>query len=198
MADETKTPVFEDIEFSDAPTKVYPTIKGGTYDAIFIGFETVEKPQYKIDKELLDHPDEEPDPHMYRWTFRITEVVELHDTDADGNDVTRMVTNHEISDRCNRKWHERSTAGKWAAGIAGIDKYEPAKMRAAGFTSTKAMYNRPCRIIVTEVKSQRTGGWFNYIKGVESATAGRGGGRGTGRASAPVVEGGLGLDEEDF
>jgi hypothetical protein len=186
MADETKTPVVEDIELSDfgsnGGTQDWDTAPEDNYTLELIGWETVAKPPHKIESEAARNATEgktkQIDPQQWQITFKIA------DSEWDGITIKTWV---------NRTFHENSTAGKIAAALAGLEKYDRSAMIDAGYGSIKTLFGKRCKGDVVE--KEKDGITRNYINGFKRLPPVRARGQ---RATAPVAEDGLGLEEEAF
>jgi hypothetical protein len=151
MADsmQNEAPDFEDIEFSAPPPRDFTTIPEDDYVLECIGFTTVDKPPHVIESEAVKKKKtvEEIDPQQWEWLFKVAEGKFAGET---------------LKDWTNRTWHEKSSAGIYAAALAGLEKYDRAAMIARGFASTRALLGKQLKATVVEV--ERTEGVFrNYI-----------------------------------
>src|SRR5690242_14579861 len=106
MADNTTTVAeFEDIEFTASQGQDYTTIPEDDYILELIGFKTTEKPAQRIEFEAQQKKKsiEEIDAYQWEWLWCV----------ADGE-----YTGETLKDWTNRSWHEKSTAGIYAAALA--------------------------------------------------------------------------------
>ena len=141
-SDEAKELEFDDVEFEGgAESAPVETVPEDTYYAKLVGFRaSVDKPDWKIDSDLLKEQKKHPattrediDPKQYEFTFEISAG------EYAGTRLTMFA---------NRTFHERSTAGMVAAALMGMDKFVRSVMQAQG--GTRILYNKPCRIDVVE------------------------------------------------
>lgn len=121
-------PAATDIEYEELPSGIYP--------ARLIGFRQVEKPAFKIQQELLRHPEKDPDKLQWQWSF-----------EAVWDDA--LVP---IGEWTSRSWHKRAKAAAIACALLGVTELP----RGAGFT-TKGLIGLPCQLFVVEGKEKDDG-----------------------------------------
>lgn len=157
---ETKELVFDDVEFEGgAELPERETIPEDTYQAVLVGFRSdVDKPDWKQQQELANlvrkNPDAtlaDVDPKQYEFVFEIS---------AGEYAGTRL------AQYANRTFHEKSTAGKIAAALMGMDTFMRSVLQAQG--GTRILKGKPCRIDVVEKATKRDPNELrNYIQDVK-------------------------------
>jgi hypothetical protein len=153
----------------------FDPIPAGAYTGKLTNFRVVDKPEWKVEGDRVRNPEREVDLKQWEWTFLLTE----------GEYAGEVLT-----DYTSRSWHERANAHKHAAALLDKPRLDPVEG-----LSTKQLIGKACQIWVTVNTSQKTGKARNYVDKILPVPKPR---LRSQRASAPVVEGGLGLDEEDF
>jgi hypothetical protein len=119
--------------------EVIPT---GAYIGRLVSFGVVEKPAWKIQSDMLHHPDKEPDKAQWAWEFEITE-----------GDFAEA----KISDFTSRSWHSKSKASSHACALLNV----PILPRGQGL-STSRLVGLPCQIWI-EAKENQKGEERSYI-----------------------------------
>lgn len=152
MSDNTQTgeaQVFEDVEFTAPAPQDFTTIPEDDYILECIGFQTVDKPQSRIEYEAKQKKKEidQIDPQQWEWLWQVAEGDWLGET---------------VKDWTNRSWHEKSTAGIYAAALAGLEKYDRQDMINKGYASTRALLGQRLKATVVEVENKE-GALRNYI-----------------------------------
>lgn len=130
---------FDDVEVNVNTSEPQETIPAGVYNARLVGFKSeVKKPDWKITGA------EGEDIYQYEWTLEIT------DGEFEGM---------RFRDFTNRTFHEKATAGKYAAALLGVPTLLPGMV-----DSTRALAGKTCQMWLVEVESKKVPGDFrNYI-----------------------------------
>lgn len=139
----------------------WPVIPNDTYYARCISRATVEKPQRKVDSELemkrKDNPEATIDDiDLHQWKF----MMRVSRGEQEG---------FELPYYCNRTttWHEKASATKLVAALAGLDKYDRTTLVEKYGTLEGLIAVQPeCRIEVALYEGKTDGKWRNAINAV--------------------------------
>ena len=121
----------------------YEPVPSGAYPGKLVNFRVVDKPDWKVEQDLIRNPEKPPDKCQWEWSFVITEGE---------------YAGAELTDYTSRSWHERANAHKHAAALLGKPRLDPVEG-----LSTKQLIGRGCQIWVTESTSQKTGKTRSYV-----------------------------------
>lgn len=151
---------FDDVEFTAQSEQDWTTIPEDDYILEVVGYRVVDKPAYVIEREALQKkkPLEAIDPQQWEWTWEV----------AEGE-----FKGEQVKDWTNRTWHEKSSAGIYAAALAGLEKYDRAAMVDKGYGSMRALMNKRIKAFVTETETKEGGKFRNYIKNPRRLSPGR-------------------------
>lgn len=138
MADTAQAPVIDDVEFIVPETGDFETMPAGAYPAKLIGFQIVDKPEWK-----LTGADGE-DKQQWKWTYEVT------DPEWEGKKLDNFTS---------RSLHPMSNGHKHAAALLGVPELH------TGMGSTKMLIGRACQLIVIE-KANTKGEARNYINSI--------------------------------
>jgi hypothetical protein len=130
---------FDDVEVNVNTSTPQETIPAGVYNARLVGFKSeVKKPDWKITGA------EGEDIYQYEWTLEIT------DGEYEGM---------RFRDFTNRTFHEKATAGKYAAALMGVPVLLPGMLEGTG-----ALAGKRCQMWLVEKENTKTPGQYrNYI-----------------------------------
>lgn len=132
----------DDIAIEPPESTDYESLPTGAYMGKLVAFKVIDKPEWKIQAELLRKPEKEPDREQWTWQF---EVI-----DGEFAGIT-------ITDYTNRSWHERSKAAAHACALLDV----PALPRGQGL-STGKLIGRPCQVWVV-AKEKDDGSSRSYV-----------------------------------
>lgn len=130
---------FDDVDINVPSSAPQETIPAGVYTARLVGFKSdVPKPEWRLTGA------EGEDTLQYEMTLEITE-----------GEYAGM----RFRDYMNRTFHEKATAGKYAAALLGVPTLTPGMVQSTGQLAGKV-----CQMWIVEKESKKTPGEFrNYI-----------------------------------
>lgn len=130
---------FDDVEINVNTGTPQETVPAGVYPARLVGFKAeVKKPDWKLTGA------EGEDIYQYEWTLEV----------IDGE-----CTGMRFKDFTNRTFHEKATAGKYAAALLGVPILLPGMVQSTGMLAGKT-----CQMWLVEVESKKTPGEYrNYV-----------------------------------